>query len=113
EEQLKRAFIEFYQKLRLLKNYSFLNLLALFKIMKKYDKVSSRNALKPYLDMVDCSYIGNSDEVTRLVERVETTFIKHFSNSNRSKGMGILRPKARKEKHTTTFSLGLLTGCTT
>ncbi|PIA62834.1 hypothetical protein AQUCO_00200685v1 [Aquilegia coerulea] len=112
EEQLKRAFIEFYQKLRLLKNYSFLNLLALSKIMKKYDKVSSRNASKPYLNMVDSSYIGNSDEVTRLVERVEATFIKHFSNSNRSKGMNVLRPKARKETHTTTFSLGFLTGCT-
>lgn len=69
EEQLKRVFIEFYQKLRLLKNYrlyplalifltspskasfifhinlctsqlcSFLNTLAFSKIMKKYDKV--------------------------------------------------------------------------
>jgi hypothetical protein len=40
EESLKRAFIEFYQKLRLLKSYSFLNVLAFSKILKKYDKVS-------------------------------------------------------------------------
>ncbi|KAM7520708.1 hypothetical protein LguiB_019670 [Lonicera macranthoides] len=40
EEQMRRAFIEFYQKLRLLKSYCFLNQLALSKIMKKYDKVT-------------------------------------------------------------------------
>ena len=39
EEKLRRAFVEFYQKLRLLKSYSFLNALAFSKIMKKYDKV--------------------------------------------------------------------------
>ena len=39
EEKLRRAFVEFYQKLRLLKSYSFLNVLAFSKIMKKYDKV--------------------------------------------------------------------------
>lgn len=39
EEKLRRAFVEFYQKLRLLKSYSFLNVLAFSKILKKYDKV--------------------------------------------------------------------------
>ncbi|KAL5722933.1 hypothetical protein ACHQM5_006390 [Ranunculus cassubicifolius] len=111
EDQLKQAFIQFYQKLRLLKNYSFLNLLAVSKIMKKYDKTSSRNASKSYLNMVDNSYIGSSDEVTRLVEKVEDTLVTHFSKSNRWKGMNILRPKAKKETHTTTFNLGLFTGC--
>ncbi|KAK9107501.1 hypothetical protein Syun_023512 [Stephania yunnanensis] len=111
EEQLRRAFVEFYQKLLLLKNYSFLNISAYSKIMKKYDKVSSRNAARSYLDMVDKSYIGSSDEVNGLIERVESTFIKHFSNSNRSKGMNILRPKAKREKHIITFSLGFFTGC--
>nr|DAD34930.1 TPA_asm: hypothetical protein HUJ06_005570 [Nelumbo nucifera] len=60
EEQLKRAFVEFYQKLRLLKSYSFLKILAFSKIMKKYDK----KCIKNYLKVVDNSYIGNSDEVT-------------------------------------------------
>ncbi|KAF6166968.1 hypothetical protein GIB67_030661 [Kingdonia uniflora] len=111
EEQLKRAFIEFCQKLRLLKNYSFLNLLAFSKIMKKYDKVASRNASRSYLNMVDNSYIGSSDEVTRLIERVEATFIKHFSNANRRKGMSMLRPKVKQERLRITFFLGLFTGC--
>ncbi|XWS69679.1 hypothetical protein CRYUN_Cryun04dG0199500 [Craigia yunnanensis] len=113
EEQLKRAFVEFYQKLRLLKSYSFLNTLAFSKIMKKYDKINSRNASKSYMKMVDNSYLGSSDEVTKLMERVETTFIKHFSNANRSKGMNILRPNAKRERHRITFSTGFFAGCAT
>ncbi|KAM1214793.1 hypothetical protein ACFX2I_011270 [Malus domestica] len=112
EQQLRRAFIEFYQKLRLLKSYGFLNTLAFSKIMKKYDKVASRDASKSYMNMVDNSYLGSSDEITKLMERVETTFIKHFSNSNRRKGMAVLRPKPRVERHRTTFALGCFAGCT-
>ncbi|KAI5432122.1 hypothetical protein KIW84_036028 [Lathyrus oleraceus] len=112
DEQLSTALKEFYHKLRLLKKYSFLNLLAFSKIMKKYDKVSSRNASKDYLKMVDSSYVGSSDEVNRLMDRVERAFIKHFANGNHRKGMNLLRPTAKRERHRTTFLLGLFTGCT-
>ncbi|XP_034690475.1 phosphate transporter PHO1 homolog 3-like [Vitis riparia] len=112
EQKLKQAFIEFYHKLRLLKSYSFLNILAFSKIMKKYDKITSRDASKSYLKMVDESSLGSSNKVSKLMERVEATFVKHFSNSNRSKGMNILRPKAKKERHRVTFSLGFFAGCT-
>ncbi|XP_020220031.1 phosphate transporter PHO1 homolog 9 [Cajanus cajan] len=111
EEQISIALKEFYHKLRLLKSYSFLNLLAFSKIMKKYDKVSSRNASKDYLNMVDSSYVGSSDEVNRLMERVEHAFIKHFANGNHRKGMNTLRPTTKKERHRITFLLGLFTGC--
>ncbi|XP_022946078.1 phosphate transporter PHO1 homolog 3-like [Cucurbita moschata] len=111
EEQLKHAFSAFYQKLRLLKSFSFLNTLAFSKIMKKYDKITSRNASKTYMKTVDSSYLGQSDDVAKLMERAENTFIKHFCNSNRSKAMNILRPKAKREKHWTTFSMGFLAGC--
>ncbi|WOH12595.1 hypothetical protein DCAR_0832101 [Daucus carota subsp. sativus] len=113
EDQLKKAFAEFYHKLRHLKSYSFLNILAFSKIMKKHDKITSRNASKSYLKMVDNSYIGSSDEViSKLLDRVEATFIKHFANANRKKGLDTLRPKAKKEKHRVTASLGFLAGCT-
>ncbi|XP_047320160.1 phosphate transporter PHO1 homolog 3-like [Impatiens glandulifera] len=144
EDMLKKAFVVFYHKLRLLKSYSFLNILAFSKIMKKYDKVknysisislmgwfhfnlipclinfycffflqiASRCASKTYMKMIDNSYLGNSDELSKLMERVEAAFIKHFANSNRSIGMNILRPKAKRERHRVTFSLGLLVGCT-
>uniref|UniRef100_M4DT45 EXS domain-containing protein n=1 Tax=Brassica campestris TaxID=3711 RepID=M4DT45_BRACM len=106
EEKLRSAFIVFYQKLRLLKSYSFLNVLAFSKVLKKYDKITSRDATKPYMKVVDSSYLGSSDEVVRLMERVEATFIKHFANANRTKGMNILRPKAKRERHRLTFSTG-------
>ncbi|KAK2636154.1 hypothetical protein Ddye_030946 [Dipteronia dyeriana] len=112
EDQLKRAFIEFYRKLRLLKNYSFLNTMAFSKIMKKYDKITSRSASKSYMKMVDNSYLGSSDEVTKLMDRVEVTFVKHFSNANRTKGMIVLRPKAKRERHRISFSTGFFVGCT-
>ncbi|KAK7368378.1 hypothetical protein VNO80_10403 [Phaseolus coccineus] len=112
EEQLQRSFIEFYRKLRLLKSFSFLNTLAFSKIMKKYDKITTRDAAKAYMKMVDNTQLGNSDEVTKLMDRVEKTFTKHFHNSNRSKAMNILRPKAKRERHRVTFSMGFLAGCT-
>ncbi|WCJ22199.1 EXS (ERD1/XPR1/SYG1) family protein [Euphorbia peplus] len=111
EEQLKLAFIEFHHKLRLLKSFSFLNTLAFSKIMKKYDKITSRNASKQYMKSVDNSFLGNSDEVNKFMERVEATFIKHFANSNRRMGMNILRPLAKKERHRTTFAMGFFSGC--
>ncbi|XP_010527936.1 PREDICTED: phosphate transporter PHO1 homolog 3 [Tarenaya hassleriana] len=111
EEKLKRAFVEFYQKLRLLKSYSFLNVLAFSKILKKYDKITSRNASRPYMKTVDNSFLGSSEEVVKLMERVESTFIKHFANANRTKGMGILRPQAKRERHRLTFSTGFSAGC--
>ncbi|GAA0166178.1 secondary carrier transporter [Lithospermum erythrorhizon] len=111
EEKLRLAFTEFYQKLGLLKNFSFLNQLAVSKIMKKYEKITSRTASKSYLEMVDNSYLGSSDEVSKLREKVEITYIKHFCNGNRRKGMKSLRPQAKRERHRVTFSLGLFTGC--
>ncbi|KAL3525909.1 hypothetical protein ACH5RR_014281 [Cinchona calisaya] len=112
QEKIKQAFVQFHQKLRFLKRFCFLNQLAFSKIMKKYDKITSRNASKSYLDMVDNSYLGNSDEITRLTERVEATIIKHFSNGNHSEGMKLLRPQTKRERHRITFFLGLFTGCT-
>ncbi|XP_049384660.1 phosphate transporter PHO1 homolog 9 isoform X4 [Solanum stenotomum] len=111
EEQMKTAFVEFYKKLRLLKSYRLLNVLAFSKIMKKYDKTTSRKASKSYSDMLDKSDLGNSDEVNKLIERVEVTFIKHFVNGNRRKGMKHLRPQAKRETHRVTFFMGLFSGC--
>ncbi|KAI3761968.1 hypothetical protein L1987_52391 [Smallanthus sonchifolius] len=87
KEMLKQAFIEFHEKLRLLKNYVFLNQLAFSKIMKKYDKV------------------------TKLIERVESSFVKHFCNGNHHKGMSTLKPNARRQRHQDTFFVGCFFGC--
>ncbi|XP_076941750.1 phosphate transporter PHO1 homolog 3-like [Bidens hawaiensis] len=110
QEKLKQAFIEFHEKLRFLKNYAFLNQLAFSKIMKKYDKITSRNASDAYLQMVEESYLSQSDEVSKLIERVEAAFVKHFYNGNRHQGMNTLRPKAKREKHRITFFVGCFFG---
>ncbi|KAF5769808.1 putative SPX domain-containing protein [Helianthus annuus] len=111
QAKLKQAFVEFHRKLRLLKSYCFLNQLAISKIMKKYDKVTSRNASKAYLEMVKNSYLSQSDEVVKLMDRVESAFITHFANANRSLGMKDLRPRAKKDKHGVTFFVGCFFGC--
>ncbi|KAL9288073.1 Phosphate transporter PHO1 4 [Arabidopsis thaliana] len=111
EKRLQVAFIEFYQKLRHLKNYSFLNASAVSKIMKKYDKIAKRNAAKLYMEMVDKSFLSSSEEVHKLLLKVESIFIEHFSNSNRREGMSHLRPKINKERHLITFSTGFFFGC--
>lgn len=111
EKKLPKAFIEFYHQLLLLKSYSFMNVLAFSKIMKKYDKITSRKASKTYLQIVDMSSLGSSDEVNKFIEKLEAAFIKHFANGDRSEGMKFLRPGDKKERHRTTFSLGLFTGC--
>uniref|UniRef100_A0A7N0TA21 Uncharacterized protein n=1 Tax=Kalanchoe fedtschenkoi TaxID=63787 RepID=A0A7N0TA21_KALFE len=110
EHRLTQAFIEFHKLLRILKSYSFLNILAFSKILKKYDKITSRNASKAYMNMVENSCLA-SDEVNKLLQRVEATFVKHFFNGNHKKGMRSLRPQLKKERHQTTFFLGLFTGC--
>ncbi|KAI7731336.1 hypothetical protein M8C21_011221, partial [Ambrosia artemisiifolia] len=117
--KLKKAFLELYEKLRFLKNYAFLNQMAFSKIMKKYDKVyhytrkkiTSRNASDAYLQMVEESYLSQSDEVAKLIERVEAVFIKHFCNGDRQQGMNTLRPKSRRERHRVTFFVGCFFGC--
>ncbi|PWA57512.1 SPX domain, EXS [Artemisia annua] len=109
--KLKQAFIEFHEKLRFLKNYAFLNQLAFSKIMKKYDKITSRNASDAYLQMIEESYLSQSDEVAKLIDRVEAAFVKHFCNGNRHQAMDTLRPKAKREKHRVTFFVGCFFGC--
>lgn len=44
--------------------------------------------------------------ITKLLDRVEATYIKHFTNGNRKKGLNTLRPKAKRENHKVSASLG-------
>nr|GEU30294.1 hypothetical protein [Tanacetum cinerariifolium] len=61
--------------------------------------------------MVENSYLSHSDEVVKLMERVEASFIKHFANANRRHGMRDLRPRAKRDKHRVTFLVGCFFGC--
>ncbi|CAN0865108.1 Phosphate transporter PHO1 homolog 10 [Linum grandiflorum] len=109
--QLRAAFIEFYHKLRLLSHYSYMNLAAFARILNKFEKVASRRMASSYMKAVEKSSLGSSNEVTDLLDSVEATFIKHFSDSNYKKGRRLLRPKSKKEKHSVTFLSGFFSGC--
>ncbi|KAH7863537.1 hypothetical protein Vadar_018808 [Vaccinium darrowii] len=80
-----------------------LGLLGIYKYYKKGEPPNSlitlRSASKSYLKMVENSDLDSPDGFTKLMDRVEATFIKHFANSNRKKGMNILRPKVKIERH--------------
>ncbi|XP_060208125.1 phosphate transporter PHO1 homolog 5-like [Lycium barbarum] len=110
EEKLRKAFVEFYQKLCHLNQYSFMNLSAFSKILEKYEKITSRKVMRPYMKVVDNSYIGSSDEVSSLLKKVEATFVKHFSNSEQGDGIKLLRPKRKREKHSLRFRSGFFCG---
>ncbi|KAH6830391.1 hypothetical protein C2S53_007557 [Perilla frutescens var. hirtella] len=111
KEELRQAFIKLYKQLRQLRSFCFLNMLAFSKIMNKYDKITSRSASNACLGMLNNSYLATSDEVHKLTERLESTFIMHFANGDHTKGKKSLKQGLKREKHRTTFFLGLFTGC--
>ncbi|KAM6544505.1 hypothetical protein CsatB_025241 [Cannabis sativa] len=111
EKMIRGAFVELYRGLGLLKTYSTLNMVAFVKILKKFDKVSNQQASASYLKAVKRSHFISSDKVVRLMDEVESIFIKHFANNDRKKAMKFLRPHHHKDSHMVTFFVGLLTGC--
>ncbi|KAH1042317.1 hypothetical protein GYH30_024564 [Glycine max] len=75
KEQLRLVFVEFYQKLLHLKDYSFMNLSAFSMIMKKYEKHTSRAASAAYMTVVDNSYVILSQNfIDSLMHFLKLTF---------------------------------------
>ncbi|XP_026453771.1 phosphate transporter PHO1 homolog 1-like [Papaver somniferum] len=111
EKMIRGAFVELYKGLGYLKTYRNLNMLAFVKILKKFDKVTEKQALTIYLKVVENSYFNTSDKVVKLADEVEELFVKHFADDDRRKAMKYLKPRHRKESHTVTFFIGLFTGC--
>ncbi|KAK4430156.1 Phosphate transporter [Sesamum alatum] len=111
EKMIKGAFVELYKGLGYLKTYRNLNMLAFVKILKKFDKVTSKQVLPIYLKVVESSYFNSSDKALKLADEVEELFVKHFGGDDRRKAMKYLKPTQTKESHCVTFSIGLFTGC--
>ncbi|KAG6668589.1 phosphate transporter PHO1-like isoform X1 [Carya illinoinensis] len=111
EKMIRGAFVELYKVLGLLKAYSSMNMKAFTKILKKFDKVSNQHASANYLQAVKASHFISSDKVVKLMEEVESTFIKHFASNDRKKAMKFLRPQQKKASNMITFFVGLFTGC--
>ncbi|EFJ18803.1 hypothetical protein SELMODRAFT_419593 [Selaginella moellendorffii] len=102
-KMLQTAFVEFYRGLRLLRNFSSLNMMAFVKILKKYDKLSEdgRN-----------SHFATLDKVVKFMDHVERVFTLHFTKGNRKQAMAYLRPIHSASNHgNINFILGLFSGC--
>lgn len=110
-KMLRTAFVEFYRGLGLLRTFSSLNMLAFAKILKKYDKVTGRQASPTYMKVVEKAHFSTSDKVIKMMDEVETLFIEHFAKDDEKKAMMLLRPVQPKAPHTITFFLGLFSGC--
>ncbi|EFJ06016.1 hypothetical protein SELMODRAFT_451422 [Selaginella moellendorffii] len=111
-KMLQTAFVEFYRGLRLLRNFSSLNMMAFVKILKKFDKVTGQNASGSYLKMVENSHFATSDKVVKFMDRVERVFTLHFTKGNRKQAMAYLRPIHSASNHgNINFILGLFSGC--
>ncbi|KAK3041312.1 hypothetical protein RJ639_001414 [Escallonia herrerae] len=107
EKMIRGALIELYKGLGYLKTYRHLNMLAFVKILKKFDKVTNKQALPIYLKVVETSYFNSSDMVMKLADEVEEIFVKHFAQENRMKAMKYLKPTQRKDSHTVTYFIEL------
>lgn len=109
-KMLRTAFAEFYRGLGLLKTFSSLNMLAFGKILKKYDKVTSRNASSPYLKALERSRLNNSNKVDHLIDEVERLFAQNFAKGDQKKALMLLKPQQKTSCHTTTYFVGLFSG---
>ncbi|KAH7441799.1 hypothetical protein KP509_03G054900 [Ceratopteris richardii] len=110
EKMLRAAFIELYRGLGLLRTFSYLNMTALMKILKKYDKVTGRNASSTYMRVVERAYFNSSDKVVKMMDDIEKIFISNFTHGDRKKAMTFLRPIRQKTSHFVTFFLGIFIG---
>lgn len=111
EKMIRGAFMELYKGLGYLRTFRQLNMLAFAKILKKFDKITGKQALVIYLKEVERSYFNSSDKAIKLMDEVEELFIKHFADNDQGKAMKYLKPHMRKESHAVTFFIGLFTGC--
>ncbi|XP_051148272.1 phosphate transporter PHO1 homolog 1 isoform X2 [Andrographis paniculata] len=111
EKMIKGASVELYKGLGYLQTYRNLNMLAFVKILKKFDKVTSKQVLPIYLRVVESSYFNSSDKAIKLADEVEEHFVKNFAEDDKRKAMKYLKPTQRKESHAVTFFIGLFTGC--
>ncbi|KAK6157721.1 hypothetical protein DH2020_011969 [Rehmannia glutinosa] len=104
EKMIKGAFLELYKGLGYLKTYRNLNMLAFVKILKKFDRVTSKQILPIYLRVVESSYFNSSDKALKLADEVEGIFVKHFAGDDKRKAMKYLKP-TQKKNHILMFSL--------
>ncbi|BES98813.1 unnamed protein product [Nesidiocoris tenuis] len=112
-QELKLAFSEFYLSLVLLQNYQELNFTGFRKILKKHDKLLSKdNGAKYHSENVSPSPFHMNKDISRLIHETESTFTSDLEGGDRQRAMKRLRvpPMAEKQSPWITFKVGLFSG---
>lgn len=89
--RIKKALLEFYRSLELLRNYRTLNYLALGKILKKFDKRTHRNVGPGFMEKIRKLPFYVSTMPESLCTDVENIYRRMFTGGDRSKALRKLR----------------------
>ncbi|KAJ2896946.1 Signal transduction protein, partial [Coemansia aciculifera] len=90
--KIKRAMLEVYRGMDMLKNYRILCYTAFIKALKKYQKAARWcDGTDYFLNKVDGCYMATSDLLNCLSAQVETMYVNRYAGGSRAKGMSKLR----------------------
>lgn len=112
-KELKFAFSEFYLSLILLQNYQNLNFTGFRKILKKHDKLLSKDfGAKWRVENVETAHFYTNKDIDRLIQETESVVTQEIEAGDRQKAMKRLRvpPFHEQQSPWTTFKVGLFSG---
>ncbi|KAI5777008.1 SPX domain-containing protein [Geopyxis carbonaria] len=98
KRKLKKAYIEYYHGLEMLKSYVTVNRECLRKITKKFDKASGMRTSHRFMtEYVDKSYFGGANnKLDDLLNDTESLFARFFERGNRKEASSRLRSRENK-----------------
>jgi SPX domain protein involved in polyphosphate accumulation len=112
KKELRRAMLEFYRHLELIKNYRILNLTGFRKALKKFEKTTHIQCLELYTEdrITPCSF-SRGDTIDTLLQQTEDLFTEHFEHGNKKKARTKLRQQDQPVTHYfTVFRSGTMIG---
>ena len=112
KRRIKKALLEFYRSLELLRNFKTLNYLGCVKIMKKFDKNAGRSLEGKTVALVRENAFCQSPITDNLLTDVENIYRWVFTEGDRSRALRKLRVKDLKSKtyHREAYWSGLSLG---
>ena len=116
KHKLKRAYIEYYHSLEMLKSYVTVNRECFRKITKKFDKASGlRTSNRFMVEYVDKSKFGGANNgLDELLNDTESLFARFFERGNRKEASARLRSRENKTVYyASVWKTGYYIGATT
>ncbi|KAG9009095.1 hypothetical protein FRB94_012491 [Tulasnella sp. JGI-2019a] len=112
KKNLKHAVLEYYRFLELLKNYQALNVTAIRKSIKKFEKATKIVVHVVYnRDRVDGLHISSEKDIKKMIENMEELYASRFEGGNKKKARDRLRMLGlNKTHHFSTFRSGIHLG---